>query len=256
MDGASPIETPATDLDAIKATRWAARVRRWKIFLVFLVVGGGTFAGYFRRPLFWGNVDAVDEGVVYRGAQPVGDVIGLIRDRKIASVLNLRGGDAADPWYVAEVEATRAAGVDFYDMPMSAVKRPARRELLALLDVLDRCRYPLFIHCKSGSDRTGLASALYLMERKGVAPGPASAAFSLAHGHVPLLGPERLHEPFAEYSAWLAEGHLDHTPARFRDWVAHHYRADDPLTPLDPVRPGPRTRTRHQADRPSETALR
>ena len=68
----------------------------------------------------------------------------------------------------------RDQGLEFYDLPMSACRRPTRRELLVLLDLFEHCRYPLLIHCKSGSDRTGLASALYLMSRRGEPPGGRS----------------------------------------------------------------------------------
>ena len=229
------------------------RRRRLRIGLAALMVAG-AFLGYFRDPLLRGNLGVVDEGLVYRAAQPTGDVAGIIRERKLASILNLRGGGPDDRWYADEVEATRTAGVDFYDLPMSATKRPSRRELLTLIDVLGRCRYPLLIHCKSGSDRTGLAVALYLMTRKGVTPDRAESSFSLAHGHIPLFGPERLHEPFREYAAWLSANRLDHSPDRLLDWVRHQYRADDPVVAIDPVRPGPRVR--RQASRPSDPALR
>lgn len=235
--------------DPALAARRARRRRRIRIRLAVLMVGGLAFSAYFHRPLFRGNLGIVDDGLVYRSAQPTGNVIGMIRDRKLASIVNLRGGGEADPWYVAEVEATRDAGVDFYDLPMSAVRRPSRRELLVLIDMLSHCKYPLLIHCKSGSDRTGLLAGLYLMLRKGVPPDRAESAFSLAHGHVPLLGPERLHEPFDEYAAWLATTGASHTPDRLIDWVSHHYRSGDPLVAIDPVRPGPRVR--RQAARPS-----
>ncbi len=213
-----------------------------------------TFVTYFRRPLFEGNRGVVDEGLVYRAAQPSGDVAGLIRAEELASIVNLRGGGPEDPWYAAEVEAARSLNVDFYDLPMSATKRPTRRELLTLIDLFGRCRYPLLIHCKSGADRTGLASGLYLMARRGVDPVAAESAFALSHAHIPLFGPERLHEPFREYAAWLAANHLDHSPDRLLDWVRHGYRADDPLVAIEPVRPGPRVR--HQASRGEEPARR
>lgn len=247
---------PSIESNPVVAT--ATRRRRLRLVLrTALVVGlasSSAFVGYFRRPLLAGNWGVVDEGRVYRGAQPVGDVLGMIRGRGIATVLNLRGGGPDDPWYAAEVEATRRAGVDFYDLPMSATKRPGRRELLTLLDLFGRCEYPLLIHCKSGSDRTGLASGLYLMARRGVPPERAEAAFSLAHGHVPLFGPERLHEPFDEYAAWLASNGLDHTPDRLLAWVRREYRSDDPPEAITPARPGPRAR-RHAA-RTDEAARR
>lgn len=237
--------------------RLARRRRRRRVLravLVVVLVGSAGFLGYFRRPLFGGNYGVVDEGVVYRASQPTGDVARLIRERKLGSILNLRGGGPDDPWYAAEVEAARAAGVDFYDLPMSATRRPGRRELLTLLDLFGRCRYPLLIHCKSGADRTGLAAGLYLMARRGVPPDKAESAFDINYGHVPLFGPERLHEPFREYAAWLAAHGLNHTPDRLLDWVRHDYRADDPLAAIEPARPGPRVR--RQAARAPEAPAR
>ena len=78
------------------------------------------------------------------------------------------------------------------------------------------------------------------MSRKGVPPERAEDAFSLYYGHVPLLGTRHLHEPFREYADWLRSRQLAHTPERFRDWVAHDYRADDPLVELVPLPAGPR----------------
>ncbi len=214
------------------------RRRLWRLSLLSLIAI--LFATYFRRPLFEGNWGVVDGDIVFRSAQPKGDVVGMINAHKLGSVLNLRGGKTADSWYSAEVDATAKTGAEFYDLPMSAVRRPSRRELLVLLDVLDHCRYPLLIHCKSGSDRTGLVVALYQMYRKGESPSQALSSFSLAYGHVPLLGPEHLHEPLHEYAAWLKKQNLPHTPERFVDWVKHDYAASDALVDLPPTRPGPR----------------
>jgi len=156
------------------------------------------------------------------------------------SILNLRGGSQADSWYAAEVRATRERGVDFYDLSISATRRPRRRELLILLDLFERCRYPLLIHCKSGSDRTGLATALYLMSRQGESPDRALRAFSLRYGHVPIGGPEHLHEPVEEYDAWLKAQHLAHRPEHLRAWVAEVYVSDDPNRNVPTLQPGPR----------------
>jgi hypothetical protein len=122
--------------------------------------------------------------------------------------------------------------------------------LLAVLDVLERCKYPLLIHCKSGSDRTGLVSGLYLMTRRGIDPGRAEDAFSLYYGHVPLFGPNHLHEPFWEYAEWLRSGKWDHTPDRLRDWVAHHYQAGDAYVEIVPLPTGPRPRRSARAAGP------
>jgi protein tyrosine phosphatase (PTP) superfamily phosphohydrolase (DUF442 family) len=197
----------------------------------------------FRNPWFFGNFGVVDPGRVYRSAQPDGELRRLIARHHLASVLNLRGGTQDDPWYVEEVRATRDAGIELYDLPMSATRRPQRRELLILLNVFEQCSYPLLIHCKSGSDRTGLAAALYQMSQKGAPPEQALRAFSLHYGHVPLLGPEHLHEPLDEYAAWLKEHGQPHSPARLRFWVDRLYDPASAGRDVPKIQPGPRRRT-------------
>jgi hypothetical protein len=111
-----------------------------------------------------------------------------------------------------------------------------------MIDFLERCDYPLLIHCKSGADRTGLASALYLMVRRGESPERALGAFSLEFGHIPLFGTEHLHEPLQEYGAWLKSHQLPHSPERFRSWVKNAYRSSDAMEDPPPLTPGPRAR--------------
>ena len=218
------------------------RPRRWilvrrtlaaAVLLIAVVV--------LRRPLFQGNFGVVEPGRVFRSAQPGRGFGALIRSEHLGAVLNLRGGTRADPFYRDEVAEAERAGVEFYDLPISATMRPSRRELMAILGVLDRCRYPLLIHCKWGSDRTGLASALYRMDKLGQSPEVAAQAFSVIHGHVPLLGPQALHEPLDEYAEWLRATGQAHTPPRFRSWLETEYRSPRGQGRWPVVRPGPRS---------------
>ena len=229
-------------------------VAAWAAWAVALGVAAGAAVAY--RPIFLGNFGVVDPGLVYRSGQPGGGWGPLIRDLKLATVVNLRGGSGDDDWYAREVEATRAAGVDFYDMHLGATRRPSRVELLELVDVFGRARYPLLIHCKAGSDRTGMAAAIYLMVRRGVGPDEAAGAFTVRHGHVPVGGTEKLHEPFREYADWLAARRLPHTPGRFRGWIEAEYRDDRPGVAFRPLRPGPRTQGRVAGGTSSKEGLR
>lgn len=211
--------------------RPAVRVAR---VLGVVAVLGAVVVAVGHRPILSNNFGVVDPGRVYRSAQPRAELRRTVAAHHLASILNLRGGSEADSWYAAEVRATRDLGVVFYDLPLSATRRPTRRELLVLLDLLERCRYPLLIHCKSGADRTGLASALYLLAQRGVPPSEALGAFSVFHGHFPIGGPEHLHEPFEEYAAWLRSRGLTHSLALLRSWVEHEYRADDTTAAFPP----------------------
>jgi protein tyrosine phosphatase (PTP) superfamily phosphohydrolase (DUF442 family) len=225
------------------------RTRRRLILVGVLGVAALGALATFWIPLTRGNFGVVDRGVLYRSAQPGEGVDRMVRSLGLASILNLRGGSEDDPWYAGEVRAAQSQGVDFYDFPMNARRRPSRSELLTLLDLFARCRYPLLIHCKSGSDRTGLAVAMYLMSRRGEPPDRARRAFSLRHGHVPIGGPERLHEPLREYDDWLRAHAREHTPDVLRAWVEHDYRDDAPPAEVAPLRPGPRPRREHASVR-------
>lgn len=227
----------ATDVNRRRLVRGVLRLG-----LLGVLLGATVLTGLLSRPWLDGNVGVVDPGRVIRSAQPTSALDRLIQNHHLASILNLRGGSPRDSWYAAEVQTAQLRGLSFYDLPLSATKRPSRRELLLLIDVLDRCPYPLLIHCKAGADRTGLASAIYLMMHREQPPRQAETAFSLLHSHVPLFGPEHLHEPLDEYAAWLESQKLAHTPQRFREWVKNDYRSDDPHVDPLPLAVGPRKR--------------
>jgi len=206
-----------------------------------------ALAVVFHRPMFQANFAAVDPGRAFRSAQLQEGLGTVLRQNRIATVLNLRGGSDRDPWYRNEVEATGEAGADFYDFPLKPNRKPTRAELLALVDLFERCRYPILFHCKSGADRTGMVSGLYLMTRADTPPEEAVKAFSIVHSHIALGGPEHLHEPFWEYASWLKGRHLTHSADRFRRWVAEDYQAPDKGRPFRPLQPGARLSARRAA---------
>jgi protein tyrosine phosphatase (PTP) superfamily phosphohydrolase (DUF442 family) len=231
-------EQPALARSARSRARWHLGMASIALALACAV----CLCWVFRRPLFQGNRGVVDSGRVFRSAQPTTELDRLIRDYQLKSILNLRAGSQADWWYEAEVSTAEANGLAFYDLPLSASRRPRRHELLKLIDVFDDCPYPLLIHCKSGADRTGLASAVYCLVRRREAPERARLAFSAEFGHIPYGGSEHLHEPIDEYAAWLKSHQLPHAPERFRGWVKNEYSDEDPSTDPPHLQPGARVR--------------
>jgi hypothetical protein len=227
-----------TGKSSISLKRSARRLLRIAIAVVLLCAAAP--ASLLLRPLVSINLGTVDPGRVIRAAQPISRLTELIKDHHLASILNLRGGSLKDSWYAAEVQSAAASGVAFFDFPLKPTTRPTRRELLTLIDFFDHCRYPLLIHCKAGADRTGLASALYMMMKKNLPPELAIGAFTIYHGHLPLFGTEHLHEPLDEYAQWLGLKRLPHTPERFREWVRSDYRSADPSAEFSSLSPGPR----------------
>lgn len=238
MDGLQGSTAPPDSIVPPPRRRVARYLRRSALLLGLAVA---LFAGTLAiRPYVSLNLGVIAPGRAYRSSTPGGWVGDVIREHELASILNLRGGEADAGWYVREVRGAREAGVDFYDLPLSAVRRPTRRELLLLIDVLAAARPPILMHCRAGADRTGLASSLYKLYVLGEPPEAAMDQFSILYGHVAMLGTQRLHEPIIEYAAWLKSRGLEHAPDRFRRWVLEDYEAADPSVEPRPLRPGPR----------------
>lgn len=134
-----------------------------------------------------GNFHAVIPGTVYRAAQMDGRTLARWkREYRIASVLNLRGADQGADWYEAERAVSDRLGIQHIDFRMSASSELSDDQVQRLLAVMQAAPKPLLIHCKSGSDRTGLASALYVGAIQQAGERAAEWQLSLIFGHIAL----------------------------------------------------------------------
>jgi len=111
----------------------------------------------------WTNFGQVADGV-YRSNQPDHARLERYRDMGIKAVLNLRGKGVRAP-YLFEEESCNTLGLMLVSIPLQA-RAPAKREnLLAVFEAFDNIPRPFVLHCKSGADRAGLASALYQLDQ-------------------------------------------------------------------------------------------
>jgi protein tyrosine/serine phosphatase len=131
-------------------------------------VSAGGFAAFVLAFLWFigaigGNFREVDPGRFYRSAQLTGgNLRGALAAGHIKSVINLRGGKPGDREYDDEIAMCGTLGIQHVDVPLSAVHLPPPDKMIALLAALDRLPRPVLVHCRGGSDRSGLVSALYL----------------------------------------------------------------------------------------------
>ena len=114
---------------------------------------------------FWYNFAEIAPDV-YRSNHPDPKRLRAYRDRGIKSVLNLRGA-AQQPHYLFEKEACDALGLTLVDISFNARRAPTPEALVELIDTFGRIEKPFVLHCKSGADRAGMASALYLITQEG-----------------------------------------------------------------------------------------
>lgn len=78
----------------------------------------------------------------------------------------------------------RDYGITMHTLNLNARYAPDPKELLALLDLFDTVEKPFLMHCKSGADRAGLASALYLVHAEGKSIEEAQEMLSFKYLHV------------------------------------------------------------------------
>lgn len=120
-----------------------------------------------------GKFYEVIPGKIYRSEQPdsIYELANLKQARGLKTIINLRGEKIIQRDSSAQVEAefARNYGVKLvfinFELPPSDQNV---KDLLAVLD--DERNHPVLIHCEEGVVRTGLAVAVYRMERCGWTP--------------------------------------------------------------------------------------
>lgn len=163
---------------------------RWRL----LRICGWTLLIVVGLPLsFYGllhvnhNQHEVVPGLLYRSAQlPAREFVGLAKQVGLRTVINLRGENVGREWYDDQFRAAGELGVDFINYRMSASRELSVAQMAELAEILRQAPKPLLIHCGSGSDRTGLACALFLLEA-GHPPEAVAYQLSLRFGHFPFL---------------------------------------------------------------------
>ncbi len=164
----------------------------------------------------WTNFDEVAPGV-YRSNQPDPARLAKMRDLGIRTVVNLRG-TPRQSHYLFEEESCAKLGMTLVNLQLHARRAAPRAELLNLIETFRTAEKPMLIHCKSGADRAGLASAIYLITMEGRTVVEARKQLGLRYVHL----------------SWSKTGICDHLldlyearnaadPIGFEDWVATEY---------------------------------
>jgi len=136
--------------------------------------------------VFWTNAHWVSDEMV-RTNQPWPFQIRSWAKRGIKTVVNLRGPGKfgkADAFLQLERDACAKAGIAHVDLTLTSRAAPDYEKLVETKAVFDSIAYPALMHCKSGADRAGLASVLYLHFRKGEPIEQAMRMLSVRFGHV------------------------------------------------------------------------
>ncbi len=168
----------------------------------------------------WTNFDEVAPGV-YRSNQPDPARYKALADRGIRTILNLRGVSPHSHYLFAE-EACAAHGLTMVTVPLEARKPVERARLLELFDAFRTIEKPFLMHCKSGADRAGLASALYRMVIMGDGVEAARKHLGVRYVHLKWSKTGICDHLLDVYAARAAK-----SPIGIEEWIATEYDPEE-----------------------------
>jgi len=179
----------------------------------------GRFAAYWRH--FWhdhafvrlaaSNAHWLSDEMA-RANQPWPFQVKAWRDRGVRTIVNLRHG--ADAHHVLEQAACDRYGVKQVSFPLTALEAPSREQVLGAKALFDNLEYPAMMHCKSGADRAGLMSVLYMHFRQKQPISKAIRQLDFKFGHIRHGFPGVLDHCFETY---IAE--VEPLGVSYEDWV-------------------------------------
>ena len=142
-----------------KKTRISSRKRM--VLIIFGTVTVLSLISLWYVGSIGNNFRVVTLGKCYRSGQmSYKEIYKTISQYEIRTIVNLRG-ENKEPWYLEEIKAAHEFGVKHVDIKLSPRKLPPPQEISGLLQTLQSGPYPILIHCRRGSDRSGLACAIY-----------------------------------------------------------------------------------------------
>ncbi|MEL6921947.1 MAG: tyrosine-protein phosphatase [Pseudomonadota bacterium] len=164
----------------------------------------------------WKNLHEIDDGV-WRSNQPSPRQIRMLAEKHgIKTIINLRGSSAWGQYHLEHATAADA-GIRVIDCRLFSRKPPTVAEIEQLFATFEEAERPFLMHCKSGADRAGIASALYMLW-KNRPPEEAAKQLSWTYLHMKHAKTGMLDEFIEAYVIAHAA-----TGIGFKDWLHAEY---------------------------------
>jgi protein tyrosine/serine phosphatase len=111
------------------------------------------------------NFEEVDPGKFYRSAQLTPkELEEIVQKYGIKTVISLRGSPEKSYWVEPQKQVLENLSVQFIPVRWQLDYFPEAEELKKYLQALKTGPYPILVHCRTGADRTGEATALYAID--------------------------------------------------------------------------------------------
>jgi protein tyrosine/serine phosphatase len=174
------------------------------------------FADFGIIRLWWKNRSEIAPGV-FRQNQPTPLDAPFLRRAGIRTIITARHDDRHGGHALMREWAAHE-GVDYRLFALFSREAPSREALLSAPAFFETTQKPVLLHCKSGADRAGFLSALYLIVVEDVPVERARRQLSLRFLHFRSSKTGILDAVFSTYLAQTRE-----QPKPFLDWVREDY---------------------------------
>ena len=167
----------------------------------------------------WSNFHQVCDDA-YRASQPSPSDLRSYKNKGIKAVLNLRGF-TPQSYALFEEESCKQLGLELISVPLSGSFAPQSEKLLEIIGIMEEIPKPFVLHCKSGADRAGLISAIYLIVQKKLSVAEAKKQLSFKYLHLDFTKTGILDYIFNVFDERLKIENID-----FCDWLKKEYNAE------------------------------
>jgi protein tyrosine phosphatase (PTP) superfamily phosphohydrolase (DUF442 family) len=162
----------------------------------------------------WKNELEIAPGV-WRSNQPDRKRLAEWKERGLTRIVNLRAPN--DAFYHIEDWECREFRLELLNFPMPSYRPPTPDQITSFVHLLEGLQKPFVMHCKSGADRTAIASALYLIAIEKAPIEKVLGMFSIKHVHLAGSRKGVLKQVFLDY--WYET----HYETDFMTWVKTQY---------------------------------
>ena len=112
--------------------------------------------------IFYHNNFQIAPGV-FRSNQPSEKrILEWQKEKGIQSIINFRGESNQGAFFI-EKDICKEIGIKLINIKLYSSKLPEKEKIFEINEVFKTIKKPFLMHCKSGSDRAGLGSALYFL---------------------------------------------------------------------------------------------
>ena len=166
----------------------------------------------------WRSLHKISENT-YRSNQPFPwQILADKNKRGIKTIINLRGVRNCSSFFL-EKETCERHNIKLINFPVTSRAAPKVETILAAKKLFNEIEYPIIMHCKSGADRAGLMSALYLILHKNVSVNEAKKQLSFKYLHIKYAKTGILDAFFDNYIK-------ENKNKDFLDWVKNDYNPE------------------------------